>query len=492
MLILLACFAVGIQAQSITIAFEANTPLRKKPLPPEYVSFNIDSASLGYNFDFKDRRLTNLVKQISHPGAILRLGGTASTGVVWTGVGGRRSPCPGSICINAEYWDEIHAFLRATGVKLLFDFSGSKWFNASGDWDPNLNATQQMNYTNEKGYTTGFAWQLGNEGTSGRTATQWGQNFVNLKHAMARFPKIGQMLIGPSSSISGATQENEFLSVTKGALNGFSYHHYGPNITIPPDMKSVRTHTTCHDQRARVDAIDPNTWVVWEESACAPLGGHDGVCNRFASGFYWIHALTIGGELGCDILHRQDIAGYSFPGMGSKYTLAGPPGWANESTWGPLEPHPDWYTTVLFKQLAGLVPLGGVKVTGDAEAVNDVDAHIWCGAEGTAAAGKAVFIYSNGHTASVTVQSINGIPLSPRVEFILTPTANARSKPPVPSDLQLDEIYLNGVKMTVDSNAMLPVIPVPGHSVSAADPLVLPAFSYGFVQLTASTIPACR
>ena len=42
-------------------------------------------------------------------------------------------------------------------------------------------------------------------------------------------------------------------------------------------------------------------------------------------------------------------AGWSFTGGMSHYQLAGPPGWTNGSEL--LRPHPDWYTSVLFKQV---------------------------------------------------------------------------------------------------------------------------------------------
>lgn len=45
-------------------------------------------------------------------------------------------------------------------------------------------------------------------------------------------------------------------------------------------------------------------------------------------------------------VNRQDLAGFSFIGMGSNYALAWAPGWINASVSGPLSPHPDWYTTV--------------------------------------------------------------------------------------------------------------------------------------------------
>jgi len=357
-----------------------------------------------------------------------------------------------------------------TGVRLLFDFS-MNWFNGAGDWDPSLNVSSQLAYTQTKGYGKTWAWQIGNE-NSGRTGTQWGQYFNTLKKTLAQYPGIGQTLNGASSSVSG-TSAQDFLHVTKGNLDIFSFHHYGPDIR-PFAMKNIKNLDLCSGTRKMVDSIAPGVLVADEESACAAQGGHDGLCNRFIDGYYWIHALTGAAESGCHILHRQDVVGYSFTGLASGYTLAGPPGWVN-SSFGELSPHPDWFTTVLFKQLVGLMPLGNVSLSGDAGEINDLDPHVWCGSK----KGSVVFIYSNGHATDIHLTSVSGLMLSPRTEYFLT----------APS-MTADEIYLNGKKMTVGKDAMLPEYPIPG-SLATTTPIVLPGSSYGFVEFSSTNVPAC-
>jgi len=470
LLLLFALFAISPATGDVTLSFNGEKGLLSAPLPVEYGSFNIDSSSLGHFFDFKDIRLRNLVKQISVPGAWLRIGGTASVGIAFTGANGRRNNCPGHICINTEYWDEIADFVAYTGVRLLFDFSGH-WFNASNDWDPTLNVTSQLAYTQAKGYGKNWAWQMGNEGTNGHTGTQWGEYFNGLKKAIAQYPGIGQTLNGASSSVGG-TSAQDFLRATKGNLDIYSFHNYGPDIKPPINMANIKNSNPCKGSRTMVDSIAPGVLVALEESACAAMGGHDGICNRFVDGYYWIHILTAAGEGGCHILHRQDVVGYSFSGLGSGYTLAGPPGWVN-STFGELNPHPDWYTMVLFKQLVGLMPLGNVSLSGDKGEIGDLDPHVWCGTK----KGSVVFVYSNSGS-DVHLTSVNGVMLTPRTEYILT----------APS-LTADEIYLNGKKMTVGEDAMLPEYPVPG-SVSTTTPIVLPASSYGFVVFSGN-VPGC-
>lgn len=59
---------------------------------------------------------------------------------------------------------------------------------------------------------------MGNEGTDGRTGTQWGQFFNTFKSAIAQFPGIGHTLNGASSSVGGNSAV-EFLQATKGNLD---------------------------------------------------------------------------------------------------------------------------------------------------------------------------------------------------------------------------------------------------------------------------------
>jgi len=301
----------------------------------------------------------------------------------------------------------------------------------------------------------------------GHTELQWGEYFINLKKVLAQYPGIGQTLNGASSSANA-----DFVRTTKGILDIFSYHRYGPDVQ-PFSMQTIKKEDPCRDIRRMVDSIAPGVLVALEESACHPLGGHDGICNRFVDGFYWIHVLTSAGETGCHYLHRQDFVGYSFIGSKSSYTLAGPPGWVN-SSFGELNPHPDWFTMVLFKQLVGFMPLGNVTLSGNAGEIGDIDPHVWCGSK----KGSVVFVYSNGHSSEVHLTSVSGLNLSPRTEYILTAP-----------NMTADVIYLNGKQMTVGKDAMLPEYPISG-SIVTTTPLVLPSFSYGFVEFSGN-LPGC-
>ena len=112
--------------------------------------------------------------------------------------------------------------------------------------------------------------------------------------------------------------------------------------------------------------MSASTGIFVEETASAVVGGCINASDRFIDGFYWLPTIAAVAEAGAAQLNRQDFAGYSFLGRKSNYQLAGPPGWTSDAdpTKSSLTPHPDWYITVLWKQLMGSTALGNVTVNG--------------------------------------------------------------------------------------------------------------------------------
>ena len=82
------------------------------------------------------------------------------------------------------------------------------------------------------------------------------------------------------------------------------------------------------------------------------------------------------GEHGASQINRQDLAGWSFLGRVSHYELVGIPGWINATQDGPALPHPDWFTTVLWKQIMGNSILNVTSITG--AGASNVTIHTFC------------------------------------------------------------------------------------------------------------------
>jgi len=219
--------------------------------------------------------------------------------------------------------------------------------------------------------------------------------------------------------------------------------------------------------------------------------------DRFLDGFYWMTYMGMTGENGVNQINRQDVAGWSFIGIASNYMLAGPPGWTKGSA--ALRPHPDWFTTVLWKQLMGTSVLN-FKVAGDAEAVSNVTIHGWCSMLKYGKSGSVTIAFVVGWANAVTLTVPTLTSLTPRTEYILTSSAQEYNAPPafgrnpneaLPTSLFDDAIFLNGVRMTVDDKGLLPQFPIPGKTVTSGD-LVLPAYSYGYIVFPDAGVAACR
>jgi heparanase 1 len=237
----------------------------------------------------------------------------------------------------------------------------------------------------------------------------------------------------------------------------------------------------------------PTTGIMIEETASTVIGGCVNASDRFIDGFYWVTVLCIAAARGAAQINRQDLAGWSFLGRPSHYELVGPPGWLNGSA--ALVPHPDYYTTVLFKQvMGGRVLNTSLSGAGAATAT----AHVFCAAPAAGAPPGAVsvaFVNAAADAAGLTVPSLSV--LAPRAEFLLTATAKGLGgrggSGQLPAELWDDAIFLNGALMSVDAGGNLPAVPIPGNNVPAgsAEPITLPPYSYGFFVFPAAGAAAC-
>jgi hypothetical protein len=189
--------------------------------------------------------------------------------------------------------------------------------------------------------------------------------------------------------------------------------------------------------------------------------------------------------------------GWSSVTARSNYQLVGPPGWTNDTS--TLTPHPDYYTSILWRQLMSSTALAVLNVTGPADAVGNVSLHVWCAAAGGtgASSGAVVLAYGNPTPVNVTLASIalqdggsGGAAEPPSIEDLSAATDAGTP----PTFLTNDAIYLNGALLTVGEDGSLPVYPIPGRPVGSGGGgagLLLPTYSYGFFVLPDAAVPAC-
>jgi len=215
--------------------------------------------------------------------------------------------------------------------------------------------------------------------------------------------------------------------------------------------------------------------------------------DRFIDGFYWMTVIGMPGENGVTQINRQDLAGWSFIGIQSNYMLAGPPGWTHGSA--DMRPHPDWFSTVLWKQLMGNTVLN-FKWAGDPLAQTNVTIHAWCTPPKFAKAGSITISYVIASSNAFTLEVPTLGSLVPRMEYTLTSSAEEYYSPrdrmdALPASLFDDAIFLNGERMNVDANGRLPQYPIQGKTVNSPAAPVLPAYSYGFIVFPNAGVAAC-
>jgi hypothetical protein len=117
--------------------------------------------------------------------------------------------------------------------------------------------------------------------------------------------------------------------------------------------------------------------------------------------------------------------------------------------------------------------------------------------------------YTNPTGADVTVDLVAvNISAVPRTEYLLTSSASGYQEfqerlrrgrlltmdaPQAPPDsLTVDAVFLNGAAWSVDSNGILPSLPVVGNTITNPNQgIVLPPYSYGFLQFPGETLKAC-
>lgn len=185
------------------------------------------------------------------------------------------------------------------------------------------------------------------------------------------------------------------------------------------------------------------------------------------------------GRAGFDRVHRQDIAGWSFAFGESHYQLVGPPGWVVGSDL--LTAHPDYFTTILWRQIVGDAVLTA-HATGSAAARAGVELGVWCAAATAPfGAGSVVMPFANTLSETVTVTLPAALAAADAVRHVLTAPNG---------DLQADAVLLNGQPLTLTPGGELRQYPIPGAAAPAANTVALPAQSYGFIAFKA-TAAAC-
>lgn len=508
---------------TITVTVNTTTPLRRLASP--YLNFNIDTGSIYNDFDWTDPVLINLVYALnplnSNGGVVIRVGGTAVDYSYYVPDAPSTNGGNGHTVYNNQLLEDMWSFAGQAHATILFDFNGLSFRNttagAFGPWDPTGNATAILDYLqSQHAGSTHWAWSIGNE------PDLWPLNFKNYTqlgvdaHTLAATLKqyeLGTNIFGPSFAGPSATNVQEYLQGANGAVTGVTVHNYplGRDCNVTAYLNAKPAVEQMGASLAAVaavrDSMSRGTQLVLEETAGSYGGGCENITDRYVDGFFWLNALGVTASNGFDKIHRQDVAGWSFADRSSHYMLAGPAGWTNGSAL--LRPHPDWFTSVLFKTIVGNSILNSSFVGTDPATTAAVSVHAWCSGTPWWYNMSMVLTFTNptGVDVVLDLQAVN-ITTVGRTEYILTSTAAGYTESrarlaagqlrtpataqDIPDSLTADAVFLNGQAWDVDSNGILPDLPVVGNTVTdPSQPMLLPPYSYGFLQFAGATTHSC-
>jgi hypothetical protein len=483
---------VGPAALNVTIIDSAMWP----QFPREWLSANLDTATLLKGSNLRDPVLVNLVRTLAP--FVLRVGGTAANDLRYYG-NVSTDKCK-SLC--EETWLDLLWFVQATDSTLLFDFSRQPRTADTNIFDP-VEALQMFDVGLANGYGDVLAnaiWQSANEDSSSfaNNGTLRALDFFALRDAAAS-RGIGTRLIGPS--VGGVTDvfRNDFLSAMGPALMYYSAHMYP--LSIPTQCTvAAFTNLTGMSNRLSLTTLraaitkygGPNTLIYNEETAHTAGGGCPGIGQSFVSALNYVALLRQCAVNGHGMVGRQALFGWAFLGRVASYALLGPPGWVSGP--GLLPPHPDYFAHVLWRQIVGSVVLTNSLPT---PIKSQTWMNFWCPPAGEAG---LVAVFANGHTFPVKLSPMlpgaRLAPAAPRLEWILTSTSEAYANisavySDYPASLLNDFIFLNGQLMVINSDGTLPQNPIAGALIASGD-IVVPAFSFGFFKLLDASATTCN
>lgn len=185
----------------------------------------------------------------------------------------------------------------------------------------------------------------------------------------------------------------------------------------------------------------------------------------------------------------KDFLGWSGIGDVSYYTLTGEPGWSgayytddNGNMIKPekLQPNPDFFTSILWKNLMGRTVLDLKFGPFSNPIMQGTSLHANCAARFAANISGAITIaFSNTNVAYVDITAqiltILGVGFYPRVEYFLT-SGDA-------SNLTSRYVRLNGAVLSATSSL--------NGKFAESGSLILPRSSYGFVVFPQANSTAC-
>jgi heparanase 1 len=300
---------------------------------------------------------------------------------------------------------------------------------------------------------------------------------------------------------------SNFVEKAGSTLDAFSWHTYDYEtpmlgLTDHQDLKMnplvSRLWSTRHldlalrlqgnvTEIARRAAPGVPVWISESNSVCHQ--GVNGVTNAFLNSIWLVNRLGIMANANVSVMARQSLVGYNYSLLGN---------WPTE----PIQPNPDYFTTVLFKRLFGDVVLAttatpsstGPPATNVTEGGDRARAFAFCASESM---GVPLMRGKNG--GAVSVAMVNFDPkeratfkfdqqLGSHQDYVLAPGG----KPLVASaPWSSRQMLLNGKLLEMNAPTWELPAAITGQGETNSGGVVLPPLHVGFAVFPAAGAPDC-
>lgn len=468
-------------AAFVQLCFGLDMPIKidlSKPaaiVDNNFLSLTLDSGALKHDFkhiDLGSKKLLSLAKGLTgHENRAefyFRIGGTAADHIEFE---------PTMYRFNATEFDELCKFSYDVRWKLIFDLNSLER-KPDGSWDP-TNAVELINYIIEKGYFVQF--ELGNEPdlyprhlNITIPPEQLAKDFYLLRLILNEKTRNQAMLVGPDvATLNRYDYFGKFLSsVRENVLDAVTFHHYyssSNNITTKNFTSVTYLDSFLGYCREALSIIKssftkfpaPPVWIG--ETSSTYGGGSRQVGESFASGFVWLDKLGIAAQMNISIVMRQSLKGGHYSLLDSHYN-----------------PNPDYWSSLLYKQLMGRTVL---KVTGYLKSGREVRVYAHC---------VNRFSGRGYQPGSVILMALNINPTEDARIYLQEDfksfNADQYLFTPANGSLTDNSVKLNGHVLKMINDTVVPDL----DPVRVKQPFILPALSYGYFVVIGSYASACN
>jgi len=481
--IIYQCLALTLQETSISL------DVNKLPIyevNERFLSVAIDSAAMKKNFkhfNFDSSRLKTLADGLNSDQLeaciYLRLGGSDADHFFFVpseegdNYGWTNASYSEEYTFTFATFEKLYRFATNMDWRVIFDLN-SLIRNKDGTWNP-TNAVEFIKQVSSRNYSIDY--ELGNEPDLypkyepiSVAPEQLAEDFKTLKGILFELTGGASKLYGPDMATLGRYNffHNFLANLQEGVLDAITFHHYyGASVNVTTQtftsvdyLDSFLTYgfTAMNIIEQSTSFHRPPVWIG--ETSSTYGGGNPDIGESFAAGFLWLDKLGLAAQLNIDVVIRQALKGGSYSLLDKEYN-----------------PCPDYWTSLLYKQLIGTKVL---NLTGFLKFNRTIRVYGHCvnkhNKRSYSPKDTIVFIALNMHASDNAEITLNGELGHLDADAFLFAPANGR--------LDSKLIQMNGKVLKMIDDYHLPTL----SPILMKQPLRIPPLTYAFFVVENSNV----